>query len=101
MVSHVRYSVLAIILFLSVLGHTNVQPEMETHKVVPKTKSLHGILLLIPGYNGSGEVMLDARWKAFAEKHPQYTPQVRTAPPSIAPKNALYSFHHLTQMCRK
>jgi pimeloyl-ACP methyl ester carboxylesterase len=28
-----------------------------------------GILLLIPGYNGSGEAMLDDRWKAFAEKH--------------------------------
>lgn len=44
---------------------------MGTHKVIPKIKSLHGILLLITGYNGSGEVMLDARWKAFAEEHLQ------------------------------
>lgn len=27
------------------------------------------VLLLIPGYNGSGEDMLDERWKAFADKH--------------------------------
>jgi pimeloyl-ACP methyl ester carboxylesterase len=28
-----------------------------------------GVLVLIPGYNGKGEQMLDARWKAFATKH--------------------------------
>ena len=28
-----------------------------------------GVLVLVPGYNGRGEQMLDARWKAFATKH--------------------------------
>ena len=28
-----------------------------------------GILLLIPGYNGSGEKILDDRWKRFADEH--------------------------------
>ena len=28
-----------------------------------------GVLVLIPGYNGDGARMLDARWKAFAEKY--------------------------------
>ena len=28
-----------------------------------------GVLVLVPGYNGKGEQMLDARWKAFAAKH--------------------------------
>ena len=28
-----------------------------------------GVLVLVPGYNGKGEQMLDARWKAFATKH--------------------------------
>jgi poly(3-hydroxybutyrate) depolymerase len=27
------------------------------------------VLVLVPGYNGKGEQMLDARWKAFAEKN--------------------------------
>ncbi len=27
-----------------------------------------GALVLVPGYNGKGEQMLDARWRAFAEK---------------------------------
>lgn len=36
---------------------------------VPNRTLPSGILLLIPGYNGSGEAMMDARWKAFAEKH--------------------------------
>ena len=31
--------------------------------------TFESVLLLIPGYNGSGEAMLDDRWKAFAEKH--------------------------------
>jgi dienelactone hydrolase len=33
------------------------------------TKSGAGVLVLVPGYNGKGERMLDARWKAFATKH--------------------------------
>jgi poly(3-hydroxybutyrate) depolymerase len=28
-----------------------------------------GVLVLVPGYNGKGEEMLDARWKAFATKN--------------------------------
>jgi len=28
-----------------------------------------GVLVLVPGYNGKGEQILDARWKAFATKH--------------------------------
>jgi dienelactone hydrolase len=32
-------------------------------------KSGAGVLVLVPGYNGKGEQMLDARWKAFATKH--------------------------------
>jgi len=32
-------------------------------------RDCRAVLLLVPGYNGSGEAMLDARWKAFAEKH--------------------------------
>lgn len=28
-----------------------------------------GVLVLVPGYNGKGEQMLDARWKAFATKN--------------------------------
>lgn len=28
-----------------------------------------GVLVLVPGYNGNGAKMLDARWKAFAEKN--------------------------------
>jgi poly(3-hydroxybutyrate) depolymerase len=28
-----------------------------------------GVLVLVPGYNGDGAGMLDARWKAFAEKN--------------------------------
>lgn len=28
-----------------------------------------GVLVLVPGYNGTGEQMLDARWKAFAMRH--------------------------------
>ena len=28
-----------------------------------------GVLVLVPGYNGKGEQMLDGRWKAFAEKN--------------------------------
>lgn len=28
-----------------------------------------GVLLLIPGYNGSGEKILDDRWKRFADEH--------------------------------
>lgn len=28
-----------------------------------------GVLVLVPGYNGNGEQMLDARWKEFATKH--------------------------------
>ncbi len=28
-----------------------------------------GVLVLVPGYNGSGGQMLDARWRAFAAKH--------------------------------
>lgn len=28
-----------------------------------------GVLVLVPGYNGKGEQMLDARWKAFAGKN--------------------------------
>ncbi len=35
----------------------------------PDHSEATGVLLLVPGYNGSGEAMLDARWKAFAEKH--------------------------------
>jgi poly(3-hydroxybutyrate) depolymerase len=27
------------------------------------------VLVLVPGYNGKGEQMLDGRWKAFATKH--------------------------------
>ena len=34
-----------------------------------RTAAPTSVLLLIPGYNGSGEAMLDDRWKAFAEKH--------------------------------
>ena len=34
-----------------------------------RTAAPASVLLLIPGYNGSGEAMLDYRWKAFAEKH--------------------------------
>lgn len=28
-----------------------------------------GVLVLVPGYNGAGQDLLDGRWKAFAEKH--------------------------------
>lgn len=28
-----------------------------------------GVLVLVPGYNGKGEQMLDGRWKGFAEKN--------------------------------
>ncbi len=28
-----------------------------------------GVLVLVPGYNGNGEQMLDERWKTFAEKN--------------------------------
>jgi pimeloyl-ACP methyl ester carboxylesterase len=28
-----------------------------------------GVLVLVPGYNGKGEQMLDGRWKTFATKH--------------------------------
>lgn len=36
---------------------------------VPTFNTATKVLLLIPGYNGSGEALLDARWKVFAEKH--------------------------------
>ena len=32
-------------------------------------KASHGVLVLVPGYNGAGAQMLDARWKAFATKN--------------------------------
>jgi pimeloyl-ACP methyl ester carboxylesterase len=34
-----------------------------------EAKACTGVLVLVPGYNGKGEQMLDARWKAFATKH--------------------------------
>ncbi len=33
-----------------------------------KSKASAGVLVLVPGYNGKGEQMLDAHWRAFAEK---------------------------------
>jgi hypothetical protein len=33
------------------------------------TKPSNGVLVLVPGYNGDGAAMLDARWKLFAETH--------------------------------
>ncbi len=32
-------------------------------------KARTGVLVLVPGYNGKGEQMLDGRWKKFAEKN--------------------------------
>ncbi len=37
--------------------------------VEPDGHSAAGVLLLIPGYNGSGAAMMDERWKSFAEMH--------------------------------
>lgn len=36
---------------------------------VPHERKGATVLLLIPGYNGSGAAMMDARWKVFAEQH--------------------------------
>lgn len=33
------------------------------------TQTASGVLLLIPGHNGPGEAMLDARWRHFADDH--------------------------------
>ena len=41
----------------------------EVVKWTAQTHEVTAILLLIPGYNGSGEAMMDERWRAFAEKH--------------------------------
>lgn len=37
--------------------------------VTSPTDSSRGLLLLIPGHNGSGEAMLDQRWRHFADEH--------------------------------
>lgn len=49
------------------LGSSTAQSDVSDF--VPTSKTAAMVLLLIPGYNGSGEAMMDARWKAFAEKH--------------------------------
>lgn len=38
----------------------------QSNEAKAKTR---GVLVLVPGYNGLGQEMLDARWKTFAEKN--------------------------------
>lgn len=51
----------------------------------PDRSDASAILLLVPGYNGSGEEMLDVRWRAFAEKHGLVllAPTFRTTPEEL------------------
>ncbi len=58
---------LRIIGIVILLGCSTAQSDVSI--VVPTSRSATKVMLLIPGYNGSGEAMLDERWKAFAEKH--------------------------------
>jgi pimeloyl-ACP methyl ester carboxylesterase len=44
------------------LYRTSDIPEASTHRP-------SGVLLIIPGFNGSGEKILDDRWKHFADEH--------------------------------
>jgi len=41
-------------------------PGVAFHYRVPDSRPV-GVLLLVPGYNGSGEAMLDRRWSRFAD----------------------------------
>jgi pimeloyl-ACP methyl ester carboxylesterase len=45
-----------------------MNPTLTWHYRLPEgTGSVTGVLLLVPGYNGSGKAMLDARWCRFAD----------------------------------
>jgi poly(3-hydroxybutyrate) depolymerase len=61
------HSALKSICIVIFIGCSTVQSDVSVF--VPTSNTATNVLLLVPGYNGSGEAMLDARWKAFAEKH--------------------------------
>lgn len=42
-------------------------PSVAFYYRVPDSRAV-GVLLLVPGYNGSGEAMLDGRWSRFADE---------------------------------
>jgi pimeloyl-ACP methyl ester carboxylesterase len=58
---------LGIIGIVILLGCSTAQSDVSI--VVPTSNTATKLLLLVPGYNGSSEAMLDERWKTFAEKH--------------------------------
>jgi poly(3-hydroxybutyrate) depolymerase len=59
---------------------------------VPTSNTSTTVLLLIPGYNGSGEAMLEERWKAFAEKHELLllAPTFKTTPEELQQGRGYY-----------
>ncbi|MDX2080584.1 MAG: alpha/beta hydrolase [Terrimicrobiaceae bacterium] len=60
-------------------------PAASWHSAVPSAGESAGVLLLVPGYNGSGETMLDERWRAFGEEHGLVViaPTFRTTPEEL------------------
>ena len=54
------------------------------HSVSPR-----GLLLLIPGHNGSGAAMLDERWRQFADQH-----QLVLLAPTFISSNPEELHHH-------
>jgi poly(3-hydroxybutyrate) depolymerase len=73
----IRQTACLLILLCRVLSAAEEQWVVSSHGMeVPfsswkaeGTKTGTGVLVLVPGYNGDGGRMLDARWKAFAEKN--------------------------------
>ncbi len=79
-------------LFLAVLPFHVMADSVSTDWYVHDRMNATCILLLIPGYNGSGEAMLDERWKAFAKKHGVVllAPTFRTTPQELEQGRGYY-----------
>lgn len=64
-----RYLESSVVIFAVFIAKIPVAHSTDFAKWRPLDLKASGILLLVPGYNETGEAMLDARWKVFAEKH--------------------------------
>ncbi|MEI8122383.1 MAG: hypothetical protein WCI20_10045 [bacterium] len=51
-----------------------------------------GVLLLVPGYNGSGSAMFDERWSRFADEHGLVllAPTFQTSPEQLKKEKGYY-----------
>lgn len=49
-------------------GHGMEVPFRMWRSERSEKRDAYGVLVLVPGYNGKGDGMLDGRWKAFAER---------------------------------